>query len=109
MNKHFSGRKKFILLPLIGIALVSLFGWIVMMLWNAILPSLITGVGVLTFPKAIGLLILCKILFGGFKGQGGKPNFKNGFAMRKKMMNMSDEEKEKFQEEWRQRCGGKND
>lgn len=96
---------KFILLPLLGIGFIALIGYVVMLLWNAILPTLFQGVGLLDFPKALGLLALCRILFGGFKGQSGRPDFKKRFNMKEKMMNMSDEEKQKFKEEWRNRCG----
>ena len=106
MNTHFNGRGKFILIPIAILAFVALGGWVVMLLWNAILPGLISGVEMLTFPKAIGLLVLCKILFGGFKGKsGGKPDFRRSIRMKEKMMTMTDEEKEKFKAEWRQRCG----
>lgn len=78
-----------------------------MFLWNAILPSVITSVGALTYLQAIGLLILCRILFGGFRGGGyrGYQGYKNNPAWKEKMMNMSEEEREKFKNEWRERCG----
>ena len=41
-------------------------GWIVMLLWNAIIINLIP-IGALTFWKAVGLLVLCNILFKGIK------------------------------------------
>lgn len=44
---------------------------LVMWLWNTILPEII-GVKELTYWKAMGLLVLCKILFGGFHGKWGK-------------------------------------
>ena len=96
---------KFILLPILGIGFVAFIGWVVMSLWNHILPGLIPGVGTLTYIKALGLLLLSRILFGGFKGGGHKPNFRRNKAWQSKMMNMSDEEKEKFKAEWRNRCG----
>ncbi len=51
-----------------------LFAWIggelVMRLWNWLLPSLF-GWRQLTFWQALGLLALCRILFGGLGGHGG--------------------------------------
>ena len=98
-------KKRFLLIPLAIIVFSLLGGLAVMLLWNAILPSLV-GVGLLTFPKAIGLLVLCKILFGGFGGHSkrfGKRQFGNPF-WKQKMMNMTEEEKEKFRSEWKERC-----
>lgn len=106
MNNAFNKRRKFILFPLAGLAFAALAGWIVMLLWNAILPGLITGVGAITYFKAVGLLILCRILFGGFRGpRGGQHNFRGRNAWKEKMMNMSEEEKAAFKAEWKSRCG----
>lgn len=100
MNKN-----RFFLIPLGIIGFLLLGGLLVMLLWNAILPSVV-GVGLLTFPKAVGLLILCKILFAGFGGRHRRMRFKhrgNQF-WKQKMMNMTEEEKEKFRSEWKERC-----
>ncbi len=98
-------KKRFLLIPLAIIGFSLLGGFVVMLLWNAILPSLV-GVGILTFPKAVGLLMLCKILFGGFGGHSKRFGNK-GFETpiwKQKMMNMSEEEREKFRSEWKERC-----
>lgn len=42
------------------------FGYIVMGLWNWLIPSLFSG-PVITFWQAIGIMVLTKILFGGFR------------------------------------------
>ncbi|MBE9462489.1 hypothetical protein ACFP1I_10375 [Dyadobacter subterraneus] len=91
--------KFFLFVPLI-LALVST---IVMMLWNNILPELL-GVKHITFWQSAGLLVLCKILFGGFgfaKNQGGP-----GAQFREKWMmhRMSGEDRQKVREEWLKRC-----
>lgn len=102
-NKPF--RKKRFPFFLFIIPIVLLVTAIVQWLWNAILPDLI-HVGQLTYWKALGLLILCRILFGGFRG--GPPRGRPPFARRdwkEKWMNMNDEERAKFKEQWRQRCG----
>ena len=102
-------NKRFYMWPLFGLAFLAFIavgGWVVMYLWNNIIPELIPTVGMLTYWKALGLLILCRLLFGGFKGQGGRP-LKNGWGMKEKMMNMTPEEREKFKSEWRERCGRK--
>ncbi|MGI9531930.1 hypothetical protein, partial [Lutimonas sp.] len=101
MNKQNWKRKKpllFLLIP-IGIALLV---WVVMLLWNAILPEVI-GVNAITYWQALGIFVLSKILFGGFKRGGPRPGkFKRNF--RNKLMNMSDEEKAAFKSEWKARC-----
>lgn len=60
------GRFRF-MFPIIFIAAALLFSAIVMAIWNAILPN-VTGVKPITYIQAIGILVLCKILFGGFHG-----------------------------------------
>jgi hypothetical protein len=86
-----------------GIVLfVWLFGEIVMHLWNWLLPGLF-GWHLITFWQALGLLVLCRILFGGF-GNGGH---RGGHRRRKNKMweSMTPEEREHFRENMRNRCG----
>jgi hypothetical protein len=85
----------------VGIAVVS---FIVMKLWNAILPSAV-GWHAITYWQALGLLILSKILFGfPFRGGSGR-----GMHWRRRMMErwdkMTPEEREKFREGMRGHCG----
>lgn len=83
---------------------VWLFGEIVMHLWNWLLPSLF-GWHVITFWQALGLLVLCRILFGGFGGHGnGHPRGHRHKGERWGWR--TPEEREKFHEEMRARCGG---
>ncbi len=93
----------FILITIIG---VLLFGNIVMWLWNALMP-VIFHLPLITFPQALGLLVLSKILFSSFRGGG--PGRWRGGKIREKWMNMTPEEREKFQQEWGHRCGGRFD
>ncbi len=94
---------RFIAIAIIGIAGVFIFGSIVMLLWNALLPVLF-HLPVITFWQALGLLVLSKLLFGGFRGGGGRGHqWKN--KMQEKLRNMTPEEREKFKQEWRNRCG----
>ena len=95
-------RKKFIFIPFVIVAAVLLFGLAVMLLWNAILPTVL-GVASLNFWQAVGLLVLCRILFGGFRGGGpggrGRPAY-----WREKWQHMSEEDRARFKEAWRERC-----
>jgi hypothetical protein len=87
-----------------GIAAFFLFGFIVMTLWNAILPD-ITNVKPINLWQSMGLLLLAKILFGGFGGWRHKRRWREG--MQVKWQSMTPEEREKFKAEWRDRCGWK--
>lgn len=88
------------------IAAVVVFGAIVMGLWNAILPDVI-GVKAITFLQALGILLLSKILFGSFGHRGGwnRGRYQWKKRMQEKLAAMSPEDKEKFKQEWRKRCG----
>lgn len=103
-NIRRSGPPKFIKFIFIGAAIALGMGFIVMLLWNAILPSLL-GVKLISYWQAVGLLVLCKILFGGFK-PGGPPGGRFGPPphIREKFMNMTDEEKEQFKQQWKNHC-----
>lgn len=48
-------------------AMAWLFGWLVMLLWNWLMPQ-IFGLGKITFWQAFGLTVLGKIFFGGIHG-----------------------------------------
>lgn len=88
-----------------------LLGAIVMLLWNAILPE-VTSARPLSYWQALGLLVLSRILFGGFRF--GRPGDKTEYwkkrrEWREKWMNMSEEERARFRESWKKRCGGRNE
>jgi hypothetical protein len=58
-------------LGVIGIAgLAILFGFIIMWLWNWLMPE-IFGLTTLTYWQAVGIFILLKILLGGMGGHSG--------------------------------------
>ena len=80
-------------IALMLVAIVAL-GWLVMCLWNWIVPSLFVGAHAIDYLRAIGLLVLCRILFGGFHGHGGWHHFRHMQRWEK----MTEEEKEKFQQ-----------
>ena len=90
--------------PIFFIAAAFLFSLAVMWLWNSILPG-ITGVRSITFWQALGLLVLCKILFGGFRGgwRGGRGHYQWS-KMEARWQDMTPEEREKFKAEWKDRC-----
>ena len=88
---------------LIAAAAFTVFSFLIMHLWNWLMPALF-GLHVITFWQAVGVLVLSKILFGGFR-----PRFGPGMQWRRRMMErweqMTPEEREKFREGLRGRCG----
>ena len=55
------------IIPLVILAL-AVFGFVVMSLWNWLTPALF-GWKLISFWQAVGLVILTRILFGGFRGR----------------------------------------
>jgi hypothetical protein len=51
----------------LAVLFALLFGWLVMLLWNWLMPSLF-GIKEITYWQAFGITILAKILFSGFHG-----------------------------------------
>lgn len=104
-NQHFSAKRRivFFLFLVIGIFSISA---IVMFLWNWILPT-ISPLTAITYWQAMGLLVLCRILFGGFNFHRHHREHRPPFmqtAAREKFMNMTEEEKQEFKNQWKSRC-----
>jgi hypothetical protein len=59
----------------LGIAGMILFTFVVMWLWNWLVPELFNG-PVLGYWQTLGLLVLSKILFSGISGSGSKSSHK---------------------------------
>lgn len=90
----------------IGVFVITLVSFIVMRLWNWLTPALF-GWHVITFWQALGILILSKILFGGFRGGHG-PHMHWRRRMMERWAHMTPEEREKFRESMQGRCGSWN-
>lgn len=88
---------------LLGIAGLFIFSAVVMLLWNNLLTVLF-HFPVVSLWQALGILVLAKLLFGGFHGGPGRGHHWNR-KMRGRWMNMTPEEREKFKQEWKSRCG----
>jgi hypothetical protein len=100
-------RKKWIFIAPLAILALLLFiaigGEVVLQLWNWLLPPLF-GWRQITFWQALGLLALCRILFGGFGFHGsGSSKFRRRMAER--WEHMTPEERERFRQGMRGRCG----
>ncbi len=73
-------------------------GEVVLHLWNWLLPALF-GWREISFWQAIGLLALCRILFGGFGFGGGRHCSNSGGRMRGRV---SERVSERMAERWEQ-------
>lgn len=103
---------KIIKIAAMGLLFVALVAWLVMGLWNWLMPFLFNA-KVITYWQAMGLLVLCKILFGGVKGAWGHRQcnqYDKGYwkdKLESRMANMSDEEREKFKQQFYNKCKDK--
>ena len=98
-------------LAILGIALfIFIGGLVVRELWNWLLPGLF-GWPQITFWKAVGLLALCRILFGSHGFRGGRSNFRRRMEermsqrMAERWEQMTPEEREMARQRWQARCG----
>jgi hypothetical protein len=100
-------RKKWIILAPLALAgfllFIALGGVVVRQLWNWLLPSLF-GFHQINFWQALGLLALCRILFGGF-GFHGRSRSHAGRRMRERWQHMTPEEREQFRQRIRTKWG----
>jgi len=84
-----------------------LFGWLIMTLWNALIPSLLHGPGI-TFSQALGIFILTRLLFWGLwsalaSHRGGQGYWRR--RLEKRLTAMTPEERDKFRQAYARRCG----
>lgn len=108
-------RRKWIFYAPLAILAILLFafigGEVVRLLWNWLLPPLF-GLPQITFWQALGLLALCRILFGGMGRHGsGRSQFRGRMGDRladrigDRWDAMTPEERERFRQRIRERCG----
>jgi hypothetical protein len=86
---------------LLAALFVAAAGTTVMLLWNWLLPS-IAGLRAIGFWEATGLLVLARILVGGLRGRG---HWHWRHRWHGRWANMTPEEREKFHEGMKTRCG----
>ncbi|GHV20004.1 hypothetical protein FACS1894174_01010 [Bacteroidia bacterium] len=87
-------------MPIWFLVIAAAFGAIVMLLWNWLMPVLF-GLAVINFWQALGLFVLAKILFGGFRfGKGGMLGHIHGHhhknEIHEKWMQMTPEQRKEF-------------
>jgi hypothetical protein len=87
----------------VAVLFLALIGFVVMSLWNGLMPALF-GWKAIGYWQAIGLMILSRLLFGGFRGAVGR-----GGHWRHRMMErcekMTPEERERFRQAFEIRWG----
>jgi len=102
-------KSKYIFWPICFVAMGAAMTFVVMLLWNWLMPILF-GLSIITFWQALGILALSKILFGAHWGKrggtcscnsGGHYGWKQKF--KSKWQDMSLEDKKK----WEDKCGSK--
>ena len=107
MKRSYRRGRFLFFIPLFIIG-VLVFGGVVMLLWNNVLAPVV-HISTITFWQALGILVLSKILFGGFRGGRGPRQYYWRERMRQKMKqrwdSMTPEEKEKFKNHLQNRCG----
>ena len=90
-------KARFVGRAVLILAAIAVLGLVVMLLWNAIVPGVFLGVRTLDYRQALGLLVLSRILFGGFRGRGGRSG--RGWQ---RLENLTPEERARFR---KRRCG----
>lgn len=90
-------KRWYLFVPLILAAFVA-FAFFTMYLWNWLMP-LLFHLPEITFWQTVGLMILSRLILGGFGGHHGRGgHHRCSRHLHKKWENMTPEEREKFQE-----------
>ena len=96
---------KFVLAPFAVVAFLAIVGEVVMHLWNWLLPGLF-GWRQITFWQALGLLVLSRILVGGFGGNRHHDRSKLRRKLEERGERLTPEERDKLRGSFRDpRCG----
>lgn len=91
------------LMPLIVLGMTALFAFVVYKLWNGVLTDVL-DVKIITYWQALGLLVLTRVLFGGFPGRRFGPP--GSFGRRRMMMERWQSLTPEQREEMRHRFAG---
>lgn len=71
VETFFKGFFKVIFMIIAAAIFILLFGYGFMLLWNWLMPD-VFGLPSLGYWKAVGILVMAKLLFGNFEGKGHK-------------------------------------
>ena len=97
MKRNRVRKFKFLLIVIVAI---PVFGFVTMWLWNWLMPA-IFGVQAIRLGQALGLLVLSRILLGGFRGRLHGRGWGGGnwrLRMIERWEQMTPEQREKFRE-----------
>ncbi len=107
MNRSF-WLKKAVKFVFVAALFMTVAVFATMSLWNWLMP-MIFHLPALTFWQTLGLVVLSRILTGGF-GRSGRGGWARGRAWKRQMMQrmeaFSPAEREKFRQQMRSRCAG---
>jgi len=95
MKPFFGKRNPAVIAWKIGVRLVlgAVVVWLMMLLWNWLMPALFSGARIIDYWQTLGLIVLCRVLFGGGHGR---------WHGRHRWETMSQDERARFK---RVRCG----
>ncbi|MBM1105445.1 hypothetical protein JQC67_04745 [Aurantibacter crassamenti] len=82
-EKIFKKAFKILFMIIAAILFLLLFGYCFMLLWNWLMPD-VFGLPILSYWKAVGILVMAKILFGNLEGKGHKSKSKKSLKHDKK-------------------------
>ena len=99
-------RKFRFLIPVFVLGIVALLALAVYGLWNGVLTEVVNA-KTITYWQALGILVLARILFGGFPGGRGSPFGPpwRSHRMMERWQSLTPEQREKMREEMRRRFG----
>jgi len=87
------------------VAVIAVLSFIVMSLWNWLVPALFHGPAI-EYGQAFALLVLSRILFGSWRGRGGWHGHWRQRMWRERWEQMTPEERERLREKFMKgRCG----
>jgi hypothetical protein len=87
-------KRWYLFIPLVVVAMAG-FGYVTMLLWNALLPA-IFHLPVIDFWQAVGLLVLSRLLLGGMGGHHARHAHHWRRNFRERWETLTPEERERF-------------
>lgn len=87
---------RFVLFAVLFVVMLALLGFVVQGLWNWLTPALF-GWKTISYWQAVALIILSKLLFGGFRFSGRGCGYRR-HRMKERWEEMTPEQREKFRE-----------
>jgi hypothetical protein len=97
------GVAKAVAIAVAVVVFIAAFSWIVMALWNGLVPPVFHGPE-LGYWQAFTLLVLCRILFGGLRGFRGHGHWRR-HGWRERWESLTPEERARLRERFMERCG----